>query len=66
MAKIFFKQPKAKKIRGGYIKPKGLTYSREPFIKKVFGEVREFANRQEYKAFYRRNRRNRKLGIEIV
>ena len=27
------------------------TYKREPFIKKVYGEVRTFANRKEYKAF---------------
>ena len=37
------------------------TYRREPFIKKVFGEIREFANRKEYKDFYRQNRRRKNI-----
>jgi len=64
MYKMFFEQPKTIQKKGVYFKPKGLTYKREPFIKKVFGEVREFANRKEYKEFYYANRRTLKGKTE--
>jgi hypothetical protein len=60
MGKMFFEQPKAKKVKDFWVRPKGETYRREPFIKKVFGKVREFANRNEYKEFYYANRRTLK------
>lgn len=38
------------------IKEKKVPFLRRPFTKLVFGKVREFANRKEYKEFYYANR----------
>ena len=38
------------------VKEKKIPFLRRPFTKLVFGEVREFENRAEYKKFYYENR----------